>query len=329
MVAVGGCSGLRCVRSGGEAEAGEGVWKVEVSEVKNTSSAKIVLDSVGPNGARLTTFELRYPRFVHAELMTHRMFSRNSASSRAIPTETILKQIEDDPAMPVWWGKNQSGMQAREELAGDDKEDAERVWTTGRDAAVGYARALNRIGLHKQIANRVVEPWMYITVLVTSTEFGNMRALRVHPDAQPEFQDVARKAFELFDRSVPQEIAAGTFHLPLVTGVDLPVLSAEKYTISEICKISIGRCARVSYLTHEGTRDPGKDIELCDRLQASGHMSPFEHVAMAMTRTQWTAVANAMAVEWVERRVPIGNFWGWQQWRKTLTNEHDFSRVER
>jgi hypothetical protein len=76
--------------------------------------AKIILDSVGPNAARLTTFELQYPRIVHAELMTHRVFSRNSASSRAIPTERLLERIERDPVLPVWWGKNQSGMQARE-----------------------------------------------------------------------------------------------------------------------------------------------------------------------------------------------------------------------
>ena len=80
------------------------------------TDAKIILDSVGPNDARLTTFELTYPRMVHAELMTHRMFSRNSASSRAIPTEKLLARIEEDPVLPVWWGKNQSGMQAREEL---------------------------------------------------------------------------------------------------------------------------------------------------------------------------------------------------------------------
>lgn len=291
------------------------------------SSAKIILDSVGPNGARLTTFELRYPRFIHAELMTHRMFSRNSASSRAIPTEKLLKQIEEDPAMPVWWGKNQSGMQAREELSSDLIQVAQDGWLAARDYAKSMTGVLGRVGLHKQIANRVVEPWMYITVLVTATEFSNMRGLRVSPEAQPEFDDVARKAFTLFDASKPRSIASGEWHLPLVDGNDFGELFSE-YSETDICKISVGRCARVSYLTHDGKRDPAEDIKLCDRLLKSGHMSPFEHVAQALTRSQWTAAANAMAVEWVERRVPVGNLWGWLQYRKTITNEHDFSRLK-
>jgi len=291
------------------------------------SSAKIVLDSIGPNGARLTTFELRYPRFIHAELMTHRMFSRNSASSRAIPTEKLLKQIEEDPAMPVWWGKNQSGMQAREELVGDEKLTVRKHWLDARMDAVSYARILTTKGLHKQIANRVVEPWMYITVLVTATEFENMRALRVHPDAQPEFHDVAVKMFDAFYASKPRWIASGEWHLPLVDGNDFGELFSE-YKEIDICKISVGRCARVSYLTHDGRRDPAEDIKLADRLLQSGHMSPFEHVAQAMTAPEWSIYGREQTEAWIVDRVPVGNFWGWKQFRKMLTNEHDFSKVQ-
>lgn len=286
--------------------------------------AKIVLDSVGPNGARLTTFELTYPRMVHAELMTHRMFSRNSASSRAIPTEKLLARIEDDPAGPVWWGKNQSGMQAREALTGSDLEAAQKTWLMLRDNAVREARFLaGTIGLHKQIANRVVEPWMFIVVIVTATEFGNFFALRDHADAQPELAACAAKAHVLYKESVPRKLDSGQWHLPFVTGNDEADLHG--YHDEARCFISTGRCARVSYLTHDGKRDPEADIALAkERIQPSGHMSPFEHVAQAMTQSEWTHYGAKLMTDWIIDRVPPGNLWGWRQLRKTIKNEHDF-----
>lgn len=162
--------------------------------------AKIVLDSVGPNGARATTFELTMPRIVLAEFNTHRMFSRNAASSRAIPVEKLLKRIEDDPMLPVFWGKNQSGMQAAEELTGEARERAHLEWLLMRDYAVDSARVLAgpKINLHKQIANRIVEPWMFTTVVVTATEWDNAWGLRVDPAAQPEFEKVMHKAYDLY-----------------------------------------------------------------------------------------------------------------------------------
>jgi hypothetical protein len=287
-------------------------------------SAKIVLDSVGPNKARLTTFELTYPRFVHAELMTHRVFSRNAASSRAIPTEKLLSMIEEGPAMPVWWGKNESGMQAREELSGDALWNVKVDWLSGRNMMVALARGLGRLGLHKQIANRVAEPWMFITVLVTATEFGNFFGLRDHAAAQPELAYVAAQAHQLYKHNVPHTLDIGGWHLPLVTGNDEEALRLD-FNTGDICRISIGRCARVSYLTHDGKRDPHADIELAGRLQKSGHMSPFEHVAMALTAEQWSDYGAKLAHEWVANRIPTGNLWGWHQYRKTLQDEHDFS----
>jgi len=290
-----------------------------------TYDAKIELDSYGPNEARLTTFRLTYPRFVHAELMTHRVFSRNSASSRAIPTEKLLGLVEEDPVMPVWWGKNQSGMQAREELEGHTLERAKATWQSLSGLAVQGARVLGALGLHKQIANRVVEPWMFITVLVTATEWDNFFALRDHADAQPELARVAAKAHALYRSSMPSLVPAGDWHLPFVTFRDETRLRAEGFSDSDLCKISVGRCARVSYLTHDKTRDPAADIALADRLLQSGHMSPFEHVARALTEAEWQDEAEKMAREWARRRVPMGNFWGWLQYRKTLPFEHDFS----
>ncbi len=159
------------------------------------TQAKIVLDSQGPAG-RLTTFVLKYPRMVHAELMTHRMFSRNSSSSRAIPTRKLLARVVDDPAMPAWWGKNQRGMQARAELDHDEENIAKEIWLDARNIAVRRATELMTMGVHKQLVNRLVEPWMHITVIVSSTNYGNWFRLRDHPDAQPEIALLARKMRE-------------------------------------------------------------------------------------------------------------------------------------
>jgi thymidylate synthase ThyX len=309
--------------------------------------ARILLDSIGPSECRLTTWELRYPRMVHAELMTHRLFSRNSASSRAIPNERLIAQVVDDPAMPVWWGKNQSGMQAREELSDapvtlcrtdhcgepdgsrngcprwadtggvhdfrSDREAAIDQWLEGRDAAVELSRKLAAIGLHKQIANRVLEPWMFITVIVSATEWDNWYAQRDHPDAQPEIAWVARLMHAAHRESVPRRLNAGAWHMPLVSGVDEHVLrealgrKPDTDVTTFLRKVSVGRCARVSYLTHDGRRAPEEDVALCDRLAGAspGHWSPFEHVAQAL-----------------EESDPSGNFRGWRQYRKLFAAEH-------
>jgi thymidylate synthase ThyX len=290
--------------------------------------AKIVLDSVGPNDARLTTYELTYPRMVHAELMTHRVFSRNAASSRAIPTEKLLARIETDPAMPVYWGKNQAGMQAREELRGDELTPVVRGWLSLMQRAVDGARSLASLGLHKQIANRVVEPWMDITVIVTATEYGNFFALRDHADAQPELAACAAKAHALYRESEPQRLEAGQWHLPYVTGNDDAQLVRDGF-VRDMWAVSVGRCARVSYLTHDQRRDPAADVALAkDRIQPSGHMSPFEHPAQAMTTPEWERYAEEAAQSWIRHRVPVGNFWGWKQLRKTLPHEHDFGELQ-
>lgn len=294
-----------------------------------TITAKILLDSKGPNGARLTTFECMYPRFIHSEVMTHRTISRNAASSRAIPIEKMIERVLQDPALPVFWGKNQSGMQAAEEL--DDEAgfcgtnsrrfEAKSIWLEARDAAVAYVRRLQAIGLHKQIANRILEPWMHITTIMSATEWLNFFHLRTHRDAQPEFQALAKQMKELYDTNIPNELEAGKWHMPLVD--DETDTEAWNLVLSEfgnhigtqngkrvnelLCKVSVGRCARVSYLTHDGVRDLTKDVELHDRLLESGHMSPFEHVAQ------------------VQHDIPTrsGNLIGFTQYRKLIQGEDD------
>jgi len=260
---------------------------------------EVILDSVSQAGARLTTFELTYPRFIHAEFMTHRMFSRNAASSRAIPTKKMIRMVIDDPAMPVFWGKNKKGMSAGKELSDFEQEIAEREWLKARDSAVDYARTLYSIGLHKQIVNRVVEPWKNITVICTATNYSNFYGLRRHKDAQPEIHYLADRMFESQRKSEP---VGRLWHTPYIQGDELG------FDIDLRRKISVARCARVSYLTHDGNRDVDQDLVLFDRLltgSGHGHWSPFEHVAEASRNPEYRS----------------GNFVGWKQFRKMYKGE--------
>jgi hypothetical protein len=267
-------------------------------------SARILQDSLNPVGDRLTTWELSYPRFVHAELMTHRMFSRNSASSRAIPIEKLIQRVIDDPVLPVWWGKNQPGMQAVGELQGLSLRQAKCHWLIARDQAVLRAQTLKRWGVHKQIVNRLLEPWTWIAVIVSATEYENWFHLRAHKDAQPEIRHLAEMMLPLYRETQPQALKAGEWHLPL-SGFS----GDEGLTLEEKIKVSVGRCARVSYLTHLGERDVQADLDLHDRLKGSGHWSPFEHVARALDSHQRS-----------------GNFTGFFQYRKSFTAEN-FLRI--
>lgn len=274
---------------------------------------EILADSIGPTGKRLTTVVVTYPRMVHAELLTHRMLSRNSASSRAIPNEKLRQRVIDDPAMPVWWGKNQSGMQAREELSDNDnafpawssdgaaristRAQAKRLWLRARDKMLEASEELAKLGLHKQLCNRLIEPWMGITVIISATEWENFFRQRCHPDAQPEIRVAAEAIRDAMAKSTPDVAMIGQWHLPLVKQEDL----GGKHTGKELVQLSVARCARVSYLTHDGKRDPAADLALYDRLVTSGHWSPFEHAAHAIDPKDY--------------KQRIGNFVGWRQHR--------------
>jgi hypothetical protein len=296
-----------------------------------TYSAKILADSVSPDGYRLTSFEVTFPRIVLAEFNTHRVFGRNSASSRAIPVKTMLKRVEEDPFIPVYWGKNQKGMQAAEELSEEDRASAEAVWLDQRDLAVAAVRFLAEdLDLHKQIANRLIEPWLFQTVIVTSSEWANFFNLRRDKAAQPEIRTAAELMYREREESIPVSLEYGQWHLPLVDGIDYPQLLEAGYTDNAIAGISAGRCARVSYLTHDGVRDPDADLELAGRLREAGHYSPFEHAARPMYDGELylfeTPAFKTVAGELVfdPARPPThfcGNLNGWVSLRKLLPNE--------
>lgn len=265
---------------------------------------KIVEDSLPPHGVRLTTFSLVYPRFIHSEVMTHRVFSRNAASSRAIPIHKVMTQLEKEPAMPIYWGKNQKGMQAAEELTGEAKEAAIQEWLYARDDALKHAKRLEEIGVHKQTVNRILEPFMLMNTIITATDWDNFFNLRADAPAQPEFEALAEVMLEKMNLNTPAETLQSDWHLPYVT-------AEEKETNHPLvcAKFSTARCARVSYKTHEGTIDQKRDIERHDDLLASGHLSPFEHQAYPT----------------VDPKIRIGNFLGWHQYRKQLVNSFEGS----
>jgi thymidylate synthase ThyX len=179
-------------------------------------TAKIVADSVNTTirHKRITSFILTYPRFIHAELMTHRMFSRNAASSRAIPISKFIEDVLTDPALPIHWGANQKGMQADNEVNEETKIKAMQIWNEARDSAVSHAKQLNELGIHKQIANRLMEPFFHITTLVTATEYQNFFKLRAHSAAQPEIRDLAYKMVDALADSIPERKTQGQWHIP-------------------------------------------------------------------------------------------------------------------
>ena len=245
-----------------------------------TSTARVIADSVNPDGQRITTLQLRYWRAIHAEFMTHRKFSRNASSSRAIPVRKMLAQVWNDPAGPEHWGANQAGMQARGELAGWRLTAAQTLWRAAGRAMCGAAWAAMKLGLHKQVANRLLEPWQFISVVVTATEWENFFALRDHSDAQPEIRDLAQAMRTAMRASTPAALKWGEWHLPYAHRAR-PECGSE---VRRSLVASSARCARVSYLTHDGrATTEEEDQSLWSRLADANppHMSPFEHQAYA------------------------------------------------
>lgn len=240
-------------------------------------TTKIVADSVNTSirYKRITSFVLTYPRFIHSELLTHRLFSRNAASSRAIPISKFIEDVLTDPALPIHWGANQKGMQADNEVDEETKVKAMLIWNSARDSAVTHAKQLNDLGIHKQVANRLMEPFFHITTLVTATEYENFFKLRAHSAAQPEIRELAYKMQDALANSIPDRKEEGEWHIPFGDKF------IEGLSIQEKLKVATARAARVSYKTFDGEINYDKDYSLHDQLLSEGHYSPFEHSAQA------------------------------------------------
>jgi len=334
-------------------------------------SAKILADSLSPDDVRLTTMEVVIPRIVLAEFNTHRVFSRNSASSRAIPVERMLQRVQENPYVPEEFGANKKGMQAGDALPKDVAAMARLDWLIARDNAVDRAKKLLERGVHKQLTNRLLEPWLWHTIICTATEWDNFFHLRCHPHAHPDIRKTAELMRSAMEENEPKQLDYGEWHLPLLQDDECVVYDVKadikeesragrgetdrekafNYTAMDVkaenieatvsrtsaddnrvmgietaIKVCVGRCARVSYLTHDGQRIIEKDIELHDQLVQNGHMSPAEHVARPASPDD--------ARKWIDDIVethytpcPCDLFWGnlkgWVSYRKTIPNEAD------
>jgi hypothetical protein len=288
-------------------------------------TAKIIAYSKAPSGQLIVTFELEYPRFIHGELMTHRLFSRNAASSRAIPVATIIDQVYNNPAMPIHWGANQAGMQAKSELTSIRKKAAKKLWKIAAKAACRVATAMTRIGLHKQVANRILEPFQTMKTVVTATCFENWFWLRDHADAQPEIRALAVAMLNELDSQEPARLSYNDWHMPYfgegywLEGCGIPLQDA--LAISSSC------CAQVSFRKLDDTLDKARMIYA--RLVESEpvHASPFEHQAKPMPFDFFCHDCQT-AVDWPEGATHVdrdGNFWsgnflGWIQHRQLIPN---------
>lgn len=288
-----------------------------------TITAKSVLSSVSPDGVRIDTLLLRYPRFIHAEFMTHRQFSRNASSSRAIPVERLIDDVECDPAMPIFWGKNQKGMQAREELDEDSQECAIDSWLIAKDNAVRAASGMAAVGLHKQIVNRILEPFAHINVVVTATEWDNFFALRIHDDAQPEIKALAEAMRDSIGNANVQKLDYAQWHLPFVSKDEIESYCNLYDDDGTLRDVSAARCARTSYLTHDGRVSKlEEDMALGERLTKSRpfHASPFEHQAMPDMKV--VVEAEIDHEEWLNPE-KHRNFTGWMQNRAFMEESND------
>lgn len=235
-------------------------------------SAEVIADTVGKfNGVRLTTMALTYPRYIHSQMMTHRVFSRNAQSSRAVPVQKMIDRVSDQPVTPTRWGLNQRGMVAAGDADEVRKGRALATWHDACDAAVDAAQRLVELGIHKQVANRLLEPFATITAIYTATEWDNFFRLRVAHDAQPEIQSLAEMMQTVMSLSDPK---VAEFHIPYINREE-----SHGNSMHYLSRLSTARCARISYLTHDGARDPLRDESLADELESDGHWSPFEHQA--------------------------------------------------
>ena len=298
-------------------------------------TAKVIADSVCPQGVRMTTMEIEYPRFILAELNTHRMLSKNSASSRAIPVKAMHDFIKDNPATPVHWGKNQPGMKASEELVGVDLAEAHRLWNRAKEDALHWSWDLSEhLGLHKQIANRVTEPWMTMKTVISGTEWTNFFHLRNHADAQPEIKALAEAMTVAYTTHLPVELKPGEWHLPYITiGTYVPTGELQYFdenfnrlSLEDAKIISASCCAQVSYRKN----DPGftKAFKIWEQLIENDpvHASPIEHQATPMdidSMCRFEPETWQLGVTHVSANSDLwsGNLRGWIQHRKLIRNE--------
>jgi thymidylate synthase ThyX len=291
-----------------------------------TATAKVITDSVSPEGIRLTTLQLRYPRMVHGEFLTHRALSRNGRSSRAVPFSVLVKE---EPYVPHFM-KNKPGMVATEEFGPAGQEYAQHVWLKAVTACKEAAQELSELKVHKQWVNRMLEWFGYIDVLVTSTEWANFHALRDDEGAQPEIRAIAVAIKDAMDGSKPIPLEPGEWHLPYIDNVkdfedviDWQMTNTSEFvyadTLELVKKVSVARCARLTIKPFDGDGSIEKELDRFEKLMVSRpvHASPAEHIA---TPDSWINEGKYDSGGYWKNKHEHGNFTGWRQFRKQIAN---------
>lgn len=306
-------------------------------------SAKVVCDSISEQGIRLTTFEIEYPRIVMSEFNTHRAVSKNSSSSRAIPVSKMLEHTQNINLKPIYFGSKKSGMQAGDELDGNDLINAKLFWEAALFDAITWATELDELGVAKEVCNRLVEPFQLVKVVCTATDWDNFFNLRLHPDADPNICMLAYKMYEAMQESKPIELKAGEWHLPFVNvgwnGKGEMCYADDDFNFVELeqaIKLSAASCASVSY------RIEGMTLEKADKIfdmlikAEVIHSSPFEHLATPIVEKEFcfdipfdgSEVSYRESDSWQEGvthrnrqgELCSGNLRGWVQYRHLLPN---------
>lgn len=283
------------------------------------TDAKVLLDSTTEQDIRLLTFRLRYPKYIHTELMTHRVFSRNASSSRAIPTRLYIEEARSDELrVTPHFGSSQKGMQQGEVLTGPQLVAAHKWWRTQALIAADQAEHALELGLHKDVINRTLEPYIHINVVVTSTEYMNWFGLRLDAGAKPEIRELAIKMWEAYNTSKPTLLKPGEWHLPYVGHWTpwQPQSNEDIHLLAHAMAVSVARIANVSYQSYKTKEPLGRQeaITLHDRLLSSRHLSPFEHQATP------DVLLHRPITHWLMSE-QHGNFTGWRQYRKTIPGE--------
>lgn len=281
------------------------------------TSAVILADSVSPAGRRLVTFDLTLPMFVQPQLLRHRAFSFSVQSTRAVPLKEQIRRVREDPCVPIRWGAAQRGMVAARELEGDDLQRAKEDWAyIARHTS--YFVEEHFLEVHQEVAARLLMPFQWCRMILSATEFSNFFALRIDPHAQAEIRVLAEAMRDAMAASTPRRLEVGEWHRPMVDDEDRTwverghddraVLGIPQAQVERVlCLISAGRCARTSFLQHDGTRKPERDLDLGKRLAGDAHWSPLEHQAYALADGD-------------ERS---GNLVGFKQHRKLYEHEDD------
>jgi len=301
-------------------------------------AAYILADSISPDGVRYTTFQITYPHAVHKDILRHRVHASSYLSFRAYPTEKLFQMLEEDPFIPEKFQEYRKGMDVGSALDPATEAMCESDWIIAKDAAVESAKRLMELGVNKGHANILIQDFCWITGIVSGTEWGNFWALRANPPStskpRAEVIKIAKMMYDKYEENKPEELDYGELHLPLVNNEDWTLFALKDWDFKDaeeqLLKVSTGRCARTSYLTHFGVRDLSADVGLHNNLMDHRHMSPFDHPAwpIPLTGPKYIEVPDPRVGTVIDRGPDWrGHLYGWCSYRKTVPQEYDFSLV--